>query len=75
MAAGFNEHGLKAGVYHADVDDAEKQGLHRHWREGNVKIVVATVSVSPSRPLPSSAALALTSCGRFRRNRSPSASA
>lgn len=44
VAVGLNEHGLKAGVYHADVADAEKQRLHRRWREGEVKIVVATIA-------------------------------
>lgn len=33
---------IRAGVYHADVDDAEKKRIHQHWRDGRIKVVLAT---------------------------------
>lgn len=44
VAAGLKQQGVRTGVYHADVDDGEKQQLHRRWREGSVKVVVATIA-------------------------------
>ncbi|KAH0834694.1 P-loop containing nucleoside triphosphate hydrolase protein [Lanmaoa asiatica] len=35
---------IKTGVYHADVPDAQKEGLHRQWREGSVQVVCATIA-------------------------------
>ncbi|KAI0777314.1 P-loop containing nucleoside triphosphate hydrolase protein [Trametes elegans] len=32
------------GVYHADVPDAQKEALHRRWRDGEVKVVCATIA-------------------------------
>lgn len=34
---------IRTGVYHADVPDAQKEGLHRQWREGSVQVVCATI--------------------------------
>lgn len=34
---------IKTGVYHADVQDADKEALHKQWREGKVKVVCATI--------------------------------
>lgn len=34
---------IRTGVYHADVGDGEKERLHRLWREGQVKVVCATI--------------------------------
>ncbi|KAF8122865.1 ATP-dependent DNA helicase [Boletus edulis] len=35
---------IKTGVYHANVPDAQKEGLHRQWREGSVQVVCATIA-------------------------------
>ncbi|KAG9311882.1 ATP-dependent DNA helicase [Chiua virens] len=35
---------IRTGVYHADVPDALKEGLHRQWREGLVQVVCATIA-------------------------------
>ncbi|KAI5121119.1 hypothetical protein M0805_002791 [Coniferiporia weirii] len=35
---------IRTGVYHADVHDREKEGLHRRWRNGDVKVVCATIA-------------------------------
>ena len=37
---------IKTGVYHADVPDAQKEVLHRQWREGSVQVVCATIGMS-----------------------------
>lgn len=34
---------IKTGIYHADVQDKEKEALHRRWRKGDVKVVCATI--------------------------------
>ncbi|KPV77044.1 uncharacterized protein RHOBADRAFT_34512, partial [Rhodotorula graminis WP1] len=33
---------LRAAVYHAYIDDAEKQRVHDQWRSGRIQVVVAT---------------------------------
>ncbi len=48
VAKGLSENGIKSGVYHADVGDADKEALHRRWREGRVKVVCATIGELPS---------------------------
>lgn len=35
---------IKAGVYHADVDDRDKQRIHVRWREGKIRVVCATIA-------------------------------
>ncbi|EJU00640.1 ATP-dependent DNA helicase [Dacryopinax primogenitus] len=35
---------IRTGVYHADVEDAEKEGIHRRWRTGQVQVVCATIA-------------------------------
>lgn len=35
---------LKTGVYHAGIDDHEKEAIHINWREGKVKSVVLIVT-------------------------------
>lgn len=35
---------IRAGVYHADLEDAEKKRIHHHWRDGRIKVVVATIA-------------------------------
>ncbi|KAG8216338.1 ATP-dependent DNA helicase [Butyriboletus roseoflavus] len=35
---------IRTGVYHADVPDAQKEGLHRQWRDGSVQVVCATIA-------------------------------
>lgn len=37
---------IRTGVYHANVPDAQKEGLHRQWREGSVQVVCATIGMS-----------------------------
>ncbi|KAL4258185.1 ATP-dependent DNA helicase [Pleurotus pulmonarius] len=44
VAKGLSENGIKSGVYHADVGDADKEALHRRWRDGKVKVVCATIA-------------------------------
>lgn len=34
---------VKAGVYHSDVTDAQKERLHIKWRSGEVQVVCATI--------------------------------
>ncbi len=34
---------IKTGVYHADVKDHDKEGLHRRWRQGGIQVVCATI--------------------------------
>ena len=33
-------------MYHANVGDAQKEALHRQWREGLVQVVCATIGMS-----------------------------
>ncbi|KZO97674.1 ATP-dependent DNA helicase [Calocera viscosa TUFC12733] len=35
---------VRTGVYHADVEDREKEGIHRMWRTGQVQVVCATIA-------------------------------
>ncbi|KIJ63080.1 hypothetical protein HYDPIDRAFT_176149 [Hydnomerulius pinastri MD-312] len=35
---------IRTGVYHADIADAQKEGLHRQWRQGSVQVVCATIA-------------------------------
>ncbi|KAI0674662.1 P-loop containing nucleoside triphosphate hydrolase protein [Trametes maxima] len=39
-----SNHEILTGVYHADVPDATKEALHRRWRNGQVKVVCATIA-------------------------------
>ena len=34
---------IRTGVYHAFIDDEKKLDLHKRWREGEVKVVCATI--------------------------------
>jgi superfamily II DNA helicase RecQ len=34
---------IKTGVYHANVEDGQKERLHMQWREGKVQVVCATI--------------------------------
>lgn len=34
---------IRTGVYHSEVGDKEKEGLHKRWRRGDVKVVCATI--------------------------------
>lgn len=43
MLAAESKGAIKTGVYHADVGDARKEALHKQWREGQVKVVCATI--------------------------------
>jgi ATP-dependent DNA helicase Q1 len=46
VAAGVQEASdgkIRTGVYHADVGDGEKEGLHKRWRKGKVQVVCATI--------------------------------
>lgn len=46
MAQGLNdlsEGKIRAGVYHADVKDAQKERLHVMWRSGEIQVVCATI--------------------------------
>ncbi|KAF8638726.1 hypothetical protein AX16_010449 [Volvariella volvacea WC 439] len=40
----LSDNQIRAGVYHADKTDSEKEMLHRRWRKGEVKVVCATVA-------------------------------
>ncbi|GAA6054988.1 hypothetical protein JCM3770_000480 [Rhodotorula araucariae] len=47
IAKGINAHErakgrLRAAIYHAYIDDADKQRVHEQWRTGKVNVVVAT---------------------------------
>lgn len=35
---------IKTGVYHANVEDGQKEKLHMQWREGKVQVVCATIA-------------------------------
>ncbi|KLO09213.1 ATP-dependent DNA helicase [Schizopora paradoxa] len=35
---------IRTGVYHADVGDGAKESLHKRWRNGEVKVVCATIA-------------------------------
>ncbi|KAH8116052.1 ATP-dependent DNA helicase [Phellopilus nigrolimitatus] len=35
---------IRTGVYHSEVHDKEKEGLHRRWRKGDIKVVCATIA-------------------------------
>ncbi|KIJ15140.1 hypothetical protein PAXINDRAFT_180755 [Paxillus involutus ATCC 200175] len=35
---------IRTGVYHADVADGQKEGLHRQWRDGSIQVVCATIA-------------------------------
>jgi hypothetical protein len=37
---------IRAGVYHADVKDAQKERLHVRWRCGEIKVVCATIGTA-----------------------------
>lgn len=39
----FTSGQIKTGVYHADVQDSQKESLHVRWRKGDVKVVCATI--------------------------------
>lgn len=36
---------IKTGVYHAEVPDSLKESLHVKWREGEIKVVCATIGM------------------------------
>lgn len=36
---------IKTGVYHADVQDSQKENLHLRWRNGDIKVVCATIGM------------------------------
>ncbi|KAG1734011.1 P-loop containing nucleoside triphosphate hydrolase protein [Suillus lakei] len=36
---------IKTGVYHANVEDGQKEKLHMQWREGKVQVVCATIGI------------------------------
>ncbi|CAO1613109.1 unnamed protein product [Parajaminaea phylloscopi] len=40
----LSEGRIKAGCYHADVDDREKHRVHLRWRAGQVRVVCATIA-------------------------------
>ncbi|EPQ53743.1 ATP-dependent DNA helicase [Gloeophyllum trabeum ATCC 11539] len=35
---------IKTGVYHAGIPDADKETLHRRWRNGEIQVVCATIA-------------------------------
>ncbi|KAG1731628.1 P-loop containing nucleoside triphosphate hydrolase protein [Suillus paluster] len=35
---------IKTGVYHANIEDGQKERLHTQWREGKVQVVCATIA-------------------------------
>ena len=39
-----SEEQIRTGVYHADIGDGEKERLHKRWRNGEVKVVCATIA-------------------------------
>lgn len=45
---------IRTGVYHSDVGDQAKEGLHKRWRKGDVKVVCATIGkvVLSADPVP-----------------------
>jgi ATP-dependent DNA helicase Q1 len=34
---------IRTGVYHSEVKDHEKEVLHKHWRQGEIEVVCATI--------------------------------
>ena len=35
---------IRASVYHADLEDAQKTRIHHKWRQGSIDVVVATIA-------------------------------
>ncbi|OCF37459.1 ATP-dependent DNA helicase [Kwoniella heveanensis BCC8398] len=35
---------IKTGVYHAGIDDFQKERIHSNWREGKVNVICATIA-------------------------------
>lgn len=35
---------IRTGVYHAGIDDNEKETIHVRWREGKVNCICATIA-------------------------------
>lgn len=47
MAKGLEEYSknkIKAGIYHADRSESQKEEVHNAWRDGEMKVVCATVA-------------------------------
>lgn len=39
----FSDNKIKTGIYHSERADSEKAKLHKDWRDGNIKVVCATI--------------------------------
>lgn len=35
---------IRTGVYHSDLDEDEKQSVHKQWRTGDISVVCATIA-------------------------------
>lgn len=45
QALALQSHGrIRTGVYHSDLDESEKQSVHRQWRSGDISVVCATIA-------------------------------
>ncbi|EKM76430.1 hypothetical protein AGABI1DRAFT_78494 [Agaricus bisporus var. burnettii JB137-S8] len=40
----FSDNKIKTGIYHSERADSEKAKLHKDWRDGNIKVVCATIA-------------------------------
>lgn len=40
----YSEGKIKIGTYHAGMSDYDKENIHKRWREGRIKCVVATIA-------------------------------
>lgn len=41
---GWSNNRIKTGVYHSEIPDAQKERIHKRWREGTVQVVCATIA-------------------------------
>lgn len=41
---GWSSGRIKTGVYHSEIPDAQKELIHKRWREGTVQVVCATIA-------------------------------
>lgn len=52
MAVGLQSKGIKAGVYHAECDPADRDRVHQQWRTKKLKVVCATIAFGLGIDLP-----------------------
>ncbi|ORY27061.1 P-loop containing nucleoside triphosphate hydrolase protein [Naematelia encephala] len=40
----WSKQSIKTGVYHAGLEDWQKEGIHKDWRSGKVNVICATIA-------------------------------